>query len=66
MVFNMILPKSAVYSSQNLDHLGLVAGTINQLNIVDEIDKVPIEKQRLKRVVPEVISGYLRARSLSS
>lgn len=55
----MILPKGAAYSSQNLDHLGLVAGTINQLNIVDEIDKLIPLQGKTKTTVGQRVAAMI-------
>jgi transposase len=55
----MILPKGASFSSQNLDHLGLVAGTINQLGIVEEIDKLIPLQAKAKTTIGQRVAAMI-------
>jgi transposase len=55
----MILPKGSSFSSQNLDHLGLVAGTIDQLGIVEEIDKLIPLQNKAKTTIGQRVSAMI-------
>lgn len=55
----MILPKGSSLSSQNLDHLGLVAGTIDQLGIVEEIDKLIPLQEKAKTTIGQRVAAMI-------
>ena len=46
------------FESKNLDHLGIIAGIIDEIEIVEKINEIFLVDSRLNNSFPDILRGY--------